>query len=209
MIGVPMTTFRLGALGFVAIALTVSARGAFVQAQEIDYRALYQEGRSYADFHADAKARRELWDQNTARALVAPDVLTRARAVGGTWKLLAVAIDGCSDSVSTLPYIAKLVEQVPGLELRIIPPEKGKAIQEAHRNPDGNAVTPTIILLDESFKEVGAFIERPPSLISWYAQKKKELEREALTKQKMEWYDRDAGASTLQEIVRLMESAKR
>ena len=181
------------------------------QAQEaIDYRALYEKGRGYSEFLGAAKARKELWDRNEARAAVADDVLARARAVGGKLRLLIVAIDGCSDSASIIPHIARLAH-LSGIELRIVAPDAGgRAIMEAHRTPDGRAATPTIVLLDAAYRNVGVFVERPSTLHTWYEDRKKTgIAQSKLTEQKLDWYERDAGHTTLLELVAIMEKAVR
>src|SRR5690606_6199648 len=101
-------------------------------------------GRSFAAFLEAATNRREQWVANHERgAAIDATLVARARAVAGRWRLLVVAIDSCSDSVSTIAYLAPLVDAVEGLEMRIVLPEEGKWLQEAHRTPDGRAATPT------------------------------------------------------------------
>src|SRR5687768_14133599 len=193
-----------------AIALSsASAAGAHAQAT-IDYQALYQKGRAYPEFLGAAKARKALWDQNEARAGAADDVLARARAIGPRLRILVIAIDGCSDSASIIPHIAKLA-QLSGMDLRIVAPDDGgRAVMEAHRTPDGRAATPTIVLLDADYRNVGVFIERPSTLHTWYEDRKKTgIEQSKLTEQKLDWYERDAGHTTLLELVAIMEKAVR
>ena len=101
--------------------------------------ALYASGQDYRAFLAEAKARREMWVRNTEQAVIAPDVLATARGLMGKWRILVVAVDGCSDSVNTIPYIAKLVELVPALEMRVVLPGPGAPVMESHRTPDGRA----------------------------------------------------------------------
>ncbi|MEQ9401156.1 MAG: thioredoxin family protein [Longimicrobiales bacterium] len=170
-------------------------------------RALYMRGQTFDDFHAEADSRRELWDRNYGQGQVPEDMVRRARAVGGTWHLLAVAIDGCSDSVSTIPYLALLAERVPGLEMRIVDSTVGRAVMEARRTPDGRAATPTVVLLDADYDDAGCFIERPKDLQAWLAENDGTLSRDALFEGKMGWYQDDAGASTVAEVVALMEAA--
>jgi hypothetical protein len=176
-------------------------------AQQPDYPALWEAGADYRTFHDDARGRRALWDANTERADVPADLLARARAVPGRWRLLAVALDRCSDSVNTLPYIAALVARVDGLELRIVSPDDGRAIMEAHRTPDGRAATPTVLLLADDFTPAGAWVERPAELQAWFIENPEGLSHDRRYDRKMEWYDRDAGASTIREVVELMEAA--
>ncbi|MGH7460871.1 MAG: thioredoxin family protein [Longimicrobiales bacterium] len=179
-------------------------------AQEINHQALFQKGRAYPEFLSAAKARKELWDKNQARAVVADDLVGRARAIGSKLRLLVIAIDGCSDSASIIPYIAKLAE-LSAIELRIVAPDDGgRAVMEANRTPDGRAATPTIVILDGAYQKIGVFVERPSSLHAWYEEREKTgLETSKLTEQKLEWYQRDAGHSTLLELVALMEKAVR
>lgn len=172
-----------------------------------DYAALWASGETYEAFAAAALARRSLWLRNRERAEVPADVLARARAVPGQWRLLAVSVDGCSDSVSTIPYLAELVARVTGLELRIISPEAGRAVMEAHPTPDGRAATPTVVLLDDGWHDRGAWVERPSELQAWYLANPDGLSHDRQYFQKMEWYDRDAGASTVEEVVEMIEAA--
>ena len=164
------------------------------------YKALYESGTTFADFVANATARKEQWVANYALK-IAPDALvTRAAAAGSGWKLLVVTVPGCSDSVNIVPYVASFLDKVPSVEMRLINPSAGKAVQEAHRTPDGRAATPTFILLDAEFNERGCWIERPSTLI--------ELMKSGTDFEgKMAWYDKDRGASSLEEIVQVIEAA--
>jgi hypothetical protein len=164
------------------------------------YRALYDSGSTFADFVSKATARKTQWEANYAVG-VAPDALvTRATAAGAGWKLLVVTVPGCSDSVNIVPYVASLLDKVPSVEMRLISPTEGKAVQEAHRTPDGRAATPTFILLDAEYNERGCWIERPSTLNEM-------MKNGTDFDGKMAWYDKDRGASSLEEIVAVIEAA--
>lgn len=175
---------------------------------EIAYEALFKEGESFTEFLGNAKSRREMWLANYAGAAVPDALLTRARAAAGPWKVLVVAVDGCSDSVNTVPYIAKLAELLPDVELRVVTPKAGKEVMEAHRTPDGRAATPTIVLLDSAFAEKGCFIERPPVLQDRMAeQKDKQPADSTVFEGKMKWYEADKGQNTIEQFVAVLEAA--
>lgn len=164
------------------------------------YRSLYESGQTFADFVAHATARKAQWEGNHALN-VAPDALvTRAVAAGQGWKLLVVAVSSCSDSVNSIPYLASLLGRVPGVEMRIVDMTAGRWVMEAHRTPDGRAATPTVVLLDGEFNERGCWIERPAELI-------RRMSSGESFEGKMQWYDRDRGASSLAEIVEMIETA--
>ncbi len=170
-------------------------------------KALFEGGQTYETFLEEADRRKAMWHANTEKAVVPDDLLARAQAVGGTWHLLVVAVDGCSDSANTIPYLATLSEAVEGLDLRIIDSRAGRELMTAHPTPDGRAATPTVLLLDEAFEEAGAFIERPAPLQEWATAHRSELSDHEYLTQKFAWYDDDLGATTMLEVIELMEAA--
>ncbi len=162
---------------------------------------LFERGRTYQLFLERANARRETWLENTRAATVDSAVLARARAVGGEWRLLVVAEDWCGDSANTIPYVARLVDSLPALALRIVNSTDGRWVIQRYRTPDGRAATPTIVLLNPAGDPVGCFIERPAGLRQAIAAEGRTME--VLT----EWRKQDAGRSTVLEIVELLEAA--
>ena len=186
----------------------VTAAGATASTiPDTTYRRLFETGVTMDAFLAAAKARKAQWATNYERGVVADAVLPRARSAPGPWKLLVVAVDGCSDSVNTVPYVARLAEQLMGVELRIIDNKVGSAVMEAHRTPDGRGATPTVILLDANFEERGCWIERPTELRDWILGNKGKLKDNEIFEHKMKWYDEDIGAKTLIDIAAMIEAA--
>lgn len=169
---------------------------------------LQSSGQTFADFLANAKARREGWIQMNADARVDDAVLTRAKAVGGTWHLLVIAIDRCGDSMNSVPYLAKLAEQVPGLSMRIVLPEKGRAVQETHRSLDGRNATPTIVLLDSNGRDVGCIVELPREIREWAHGVRSTVSSDSLHAGIREFYARDKGRGITTEAVEMLEAAK-
>lgn len=162
---------------------------------------LFERGRTYQAFLESANARKETWVENTQAATLDPAVLTRARAVSGEWRLLAVAEDWCGDSANTVPYVARLMDSLPSVTLRIVNSKDGRWVMERYRTPDGRAATPTLVLLNSAGEAVGCFIERPAGL-------RKAIEAGGRTMTILtEWRKQDAGRSTVQEIVELLEAA--
>ena len=187
------------------------ARPAFLHATlpaDSTYRQLFETGEAFPDFVSRADRRKEQWERNYAGA--ATDALVaRVTKAGSGWRLLVVTVPGCSDSVNSVPYLASLVERLPGVQMRLINSSAGRAVMEAHRTPDGRPATPTVILLDESFNERGCWIERPASLLAWMAEQQGKVSDTDLFDGKMKWYDVDRGASSLDEIVAMIEAAAR
>lgn len=169
-------------------------------------QAIYEGGVSFDAFLASASRRRDHWHRNAVLAADPdPAVIARLRALGGTWRLLAVAPDGCSDSVNTIPWMAGVAAQLDNVELRVVTVEAGKGIMEAHRTPDGRAATPTVLLLDAEWQERGCFIERPRTLRLLLDS----LPSNERFERKMAWYEEDAGGETVADLVAMLEAAAR
>ena len=172
-----------------------------------DLRAHWEAGRTWEAFEEAAEARRDTWVRNRARARVPDDVARRAAALEGTWRLLVVAVDRCGDSAHTVPYLAALAASSPALDLRIVDPEAGRALMEARPTPDGRAATPTVVVLDEGFRDAGCWVERPTELQRWFLANPEGLDEDDLYARKYAWYEEDAGASTLRDVMDVLEAA--
>ena len=170
--------------------------------------ALYAAGETFERFLAAADDRRRQWEKNWDEATIAPDVLATARGLRRQWRLLVIAVDSCSDSVNTIPYLARLVAEVPGIGMRIVSSSAGQEQMEAHRTPDGRPATPTVVILDDEGKEAGCWIERPAKLQALAIEMRGAGKIDEFSRDKQAWYDRDAGASTVREVVEALAAAE-
>lgn len=169
--------------------------------------AAYAAGESWERFLGAARAGRARWVKHWETAVVPADALAQARALPAGFRLLVIAVDACSDSINTIPYLAKLVAEVPALDMRIIAPMVARPLMTARPTPDGRAATPTVILLDAEGNEVGCWIERPAALQAMAMEARAAGSLGSFLSGKQEWYDADAGASTIREIVALLTAA--
>ena len=168
--------------------------------------ALHASGQTFADFVAAAKARREGWLKLADSAQVEADLVARARAVGGSWRLLVVAVDACGDSMNTVPYVARLAAQA-GIDLRIVLPAAGRAVQEAHRSLDGRTATPTYVLLDARGDERGCIVEQPKALREWASKERARVSLDSVHVGIRAFYAKDQGVSIAREAVEMLEAA--
>lgn len=190
-----------------ARAATVRSAGCVV-AQDSTLLALFNSGQSFADFLAAAKARREGWLKMAEGARVDDALLARAKAVGGTWHLLVVAIDACGDSMNSVPYVAKLSELIPGLALRIVLPVNGRPVQDTHRSLDGRTATPTFVLLDSTGNDVGCIVELPREIRDWAHGVRGTVSSDSLHAGIRTWYAASRGVGITTEVVEMLEAAK-
>ena len=169
-----------------------------------DAAALFREGATFQEFLDGAQSQRRLWEQNAARPDPPAQIVERFKRVGDGLSLLVVSEAACSDSVQTVPYVAKLAA-LASVALRIVPKARAMAVIDAHRTPDGRTATPTVLLLRDG-KVIGAWVERPAVLQEWFLTHRDLSSRERLER-KTSWYEWDRGASTIAEVVALAEKA--
>ena len=169
---------------------------------------LFGSGQRFPDFLAAAKARREGWLKMADSARVDDALVARAKAVGGRWHLLVVAIDACGDSMNNVPYLAKLSELVPGLELRIVLPVNGRPVQDTHRSLDGRTATPTIVLLDSRGNDVGCIVELPRAIRDWAHGVRGTVSSDSLHAGIRSFYAANRGVAIATEAVEMLEAAK-
>lgn len=187
--------------GLLAVLLLVPG----ARTRQIDYTALWNEATPFHTFLEGVKVHRDQWHTRFANAAIDAGALTDARGLPGRRRILAVAEDRCSDSAWALPYIAKLAAAVPEkLELRVLTPAQGRRIQSAHLTPDGRLATPTLAILDDQNRFIGAWVERPAELQQWYVEHKNTMSSDERYAYVNKWYVEDAGRSTVREILALL-----
>lgn len=186
-------------------ALVLLAASIGLGAQAVDYEGLWSNATPFHTFLENVRARQEAWRSRFANAAIEASALSEARALPGRRQILAVAEDRCSDSAWAVPYLAKLAAAVPEkLELRVIGRAEGRRIQANHLTPDGRRATPTIVVLDERSRFIGAWVERPAELQKWFVDQKGTLGRDELHEHMEKWYETDAGRSTVNEVLALL-----
>lgn len=169
---------------------------------------LYKSGQTFPDFLEATRSRREGWHRITDSVAIADSMVARANAVGGSWRLLVIAIDACGDSMQQVPYVARLAAGAASLDVRIVLPNEGAGIQETHRSLDGRKATPTYVLIDTSGNEAGCLVELPREIREWTHARLDSLSREERYAYRADWYSADKGASVVREVIELMENAR-
>jgi hypothetical protein len=203
-----MIGFLAMALPAVVCAADVAPAGAALPIIASDsLKAAFESGQRWTDFYPTINRRKETWDRTLANAKIPDSLATRARSAGA-WKVLVITEPGCSDSANSVPLIARLAELVPSLELRLVNSTIGKPWMEAHRTPDGRPATPTVLLLDDTFRIRGCWVEQPKALQDFWLPIIAKKETGARFEEKMAWYVKDDGREILRELVEMLEGAK-
>jgi len=165
-----------------------------------DLCTLWDEGLSFGQFVAEATTAQDLWAGVYRQARI--PAWARERAAGAApLRLLVLAEDWCNDAVSTVPVLARLAAEVPGVDLRILRRDEHPALMDQYLSAGARAI-PIVLLLDTACQEIGHWGSRPAALQEWVAAHP-ELDKRARNLEIRKWYARDRGESVLREVLEL------
>lgn len=162
------------------------------------------QGATFAELLARPKDNAGLWEAIYRRAAVFDDAAARARRLRANWHLLVVNEDWCGDSVNILPYIARLEEASPRIEMRIIGRDSNRDIMDAHLTGTARSI-PIVVVYDDAFAEKGWWGPRPGPLQEWVVTSGLALPKPERYRHIRTWYARDRGATVVSEILSIIE----
>ncbi len=166
---------------------------------QLDFSQLWAEAAPFDDFLASASEHRGLW-AGIYRLAQVPAWAREGVPAGTVRRFLVLAEDWCGDASNTIPILAKWVDQIDGLELRILRRDEYPAVMDQYLT-DGSRSIPIVIALDEAFRELGHWGPRPLGLQRFVMQNKGRVPKDTLYPQVRRWYALDGGATTLNEVM--------
>jgi hypothetical protein len=164
---------------------------------------LFDRGLTWEQFLSGVRVQRELWLKNAAAASIPPRLSERLKRVSRGLRLVIVAEDSCTDSVNTVPYIARLAASAQ-LDVRVVDRALGEPLMKRHHAPGDRTATPVVVLVRNG-RDVGAWVERPAVLQQLFLSITSNPENGRRLAQRQSWYDLDGGRTTLKELVALAE----
>jgi len=151
-----------------------------------------------------AVVNRELWRGVYAHVRIPEDVVARVTALGGRWHLLVLSEDWCGDAVNSLPVLARLADLAPNLDLRVLPRDENLDLIDAHLTGTSRSI-PAVLVLDADYVERAWWGPRPGVLQAWAMGEGAAMPKELRYPKIRQWYARDRGLTTLDELVTLLE----
>ena len=149
----------------------------------------------------------ELWHGLYDRVRVPAETVEEARAIPGTWHLLALSEDWCGDAINILPVLFRLTEALDRMELRVLTRDDNLDIMDAHLTNGTSRSIPVVILLDEDYRERGWWGPRPRELQKWVMEEGMKMEPGPRYARVRRFYARDKGKTILMEVLDLIRSA--
>lgn len=170
---------------------------------------LWDTALTFDEFVADAAPQhRALWlavHRRTALPLWARE---RIAALAEPIRLVVLAEDWCGDGANAIPVLARLAEESPNVELRMLHRDEHPAVMGRYLTGGARAI-PVVIILTENMEELGRWGPRPSELQAWVAaQRAMGREMQVLYAEIRRWYVRDRGESVLREVMGKFASSR-
>lgn len=101
--------------------------------------------------------------------------------------VLVITEDWCGDALYNVPVLAKLVEGLPNVEMRVFLRDQNRDLMDQYLNQGLYRSIPVVGFFDDNMKEVARFIERPPKVTEVIEQKMLEVRRTLRAEHLEEW----------------------
>ena len=173
----------------------------------MDFAALWEAALPYDRFLAESKDQHKgLWVGVYGLARI-PDWARELVAEAAALRFLVLTEDWCGDAANTVPILAKLVDESPNLDLRVLRRDEHPAVMDRYLTGTARSI-PIVIVLDRDFHELGHWGPRPAALQAFVMANRATVPKAELYPQVRKWYARDRGEHTLREILAIVGHGK-
>lgn len=166
----------------------------------------FSSGSTFEELLEREKGNSDLWNAVYKRAAIDDDAKARALGLRHPYHFLVLNEDWCGDSVNILPYVARLVEAAPTVDMRIVSRDANSDLMDAHRTGASRSI-PIVIVYDSLFREAGSWGPRPGPLQKWFIGEGLALPKPERYPLIRGWYARDKGRTIVSEILDILERA--
>jgi hypothetical protein len=119
----------------------------------------FAQGLTVAEYVAQMRTNRDAFTRLLAEAPVRPEDREAVAAREGKIKILVVTEDWCPDSLRTIPVLARLVDGLPHVEMRVFLRDDNPDVMEQYLKRGQFRAIPVFAVFDEEMNELGRMIE--------------------------------------------------
>jgi hypothetical protein len=138
-------------------------------------RARFDQGLTYEAYKDQMTRNRDRIEENERRVDVSRDDLAAFRALPRAVKVVVLAEDWCGDVIANLPVLGRLAKDSGKLDVRIFLRDQNDDLMQRYLNKGQFKSIPVFVFLDDDFRELGHWIERPASVTEVRAKRRKDI----------------------------------
>ncbi len=138
-------------------------------------RERFESGMSYDEWKAGMTRNRERFEARERAIEISPDDLAAFRRLPKPLDVLVLAEDWCGDVINNLPVLGRLAADSGTLNLRVFPRDKHPDLMDQYLNQGQYKSIPVFAVFDDSFREIGRWIERPAAVTARREERRREI----------------------------------
>ena len=166
--------------------------------------ALWERASPLASFIAGEIQSAELWRTTERLSRLSPSQEARAAAVALDARLLVLLEDWCGDAIFTVPFMQRIADANPRLELRVLSRDQHDELMATHLTGTARSI-PVVMVFDATGAERAWWGPRPAPLQAWMLLEGLTLEKPERYRGVRTWYARDRGTTTVSEVLAMLE----
>lgn len=122
----------------------------------------FEAGMTYDEYKAQMTRNREKFEENE-RTVLLPATELDAIKKGPKLHVLVLTEDWCGDALANVPIIGRLAKETGRFDVRVFLRDQNDDLMAQYMNGEYKSI-PVIAFFDDSFREVGRWIERPAAV---------------------------------------------
>ena len=135
----------------------------------------FEKGMTFQQYLDQMTTNKERFLQNLQEIKIRPGDREALRRFGKPLQVLVITEDWCGDALSNFPVLAKLVEGLPNVEMRVFLRDQNPDLMDEYLNQGIYRSIPVFAFFDENMNEISRFIERPAVVTEFLDKKIREL----------------------------------
>ena len=122
----------------------------------------FAQGLTLSQYVDQMSVNRERFVEALDEVTIEPDDARVLERLGAARRVLVITEDWCGTCLAEVPYVAKLVEGNPDIEMRLFPRDANPDLMDQYLKQGRYRSIPVFAFFDEHMNEVARFIESRP-----------------------------------------------
>ncbi len=122
----------------------------------------FAQGMTLQEYIDHMSVNRERFVAALDETTIEPAEATLLERMGAVRKVMVISEDWCGTCLAEVPFVAKLVEGKPDIEMRLFPRDANSDLMDQYLKKGLYRSIPVFAFFDEHMHEVARFIERRP-----------------------------------------------
>lgn len=150
-------------------------------------RERFMQGMTFQQYLDQMGTNKETFVKLLSEVEIRPEDREAIRKLGKKLNILVITEDWCGDALYNFPPLAKLVEEMPGVEMRVFLRDQNPDLMDQYLNKGLFRSIPVFAFFDEKMNELARFIERPPKVTEEIEAKMLEVRRALRAQNVLQW----------------------